>query len=100
MSRWHQDANGMMLRCLVRTTVTFDDDVARLISDEQHRERKTFKEVVNEAVRRGLTAATPQAPDYQVRVHHSAVRPGVDTTALNRLADDLENDALIAARAS
>lgn len=96
----HNDANWMMLRCLMRTTVTFDDDVARLISDAQHRERKTFKEVVNEAVRRGLTAATPQAPAYQVRVHHSGVRPGVDTTALNRLADELENDALTGSRES
>ena len=38
----------------MRTTVTFDDDVARLIADAQHRERRSFKQVVNDAVRRGL----------------------------------------------
>ncbi len=84
----------------MRTTVTFDDDVARLISDAQHRERKSFKQVVNEAVRRGLTAAAPEATPYQVRVQHSGVRPGVDLTALNRLADELEDDASIGVRDS
>ena len=78
----------------MRSTVTFEDDVARLISEAQHRERKTFKQVVNEAVRRGL-AEMPPATAYRVRAHHSGVRPGVDVTALNRLADDLEDDALL-----
>lgn len=82
----------------MRTTITLDDDVARLISDAQHRERKTFKQVVNEAVRRGLSAPGPAATAYSVRVHHSGVRPGIDVTALNRLADELEDDALVAGR--
>lgn len=79
----------------MRTTVTFDDDVARLISDAQHRERKTFKQVVNDAVRRGLTQPAPDVPPYRVRPHRSGVRTGVDLTALNRLADELEDDALL-----
>lgn len=82
----------------MRTTITLDDDVARLISDAQHRERKTFKQVVNEAVRRGLSAPGPAGPPYSVRIHHSGVRPGIDVTALNRLADELEDDALVAGR--
>lgn len=80
----------------MRTTVTFDDDVARLISDVQHRERKTFKQVVNDAVRRGLSEQPVEAAPYRVRTHHSAVRPGVDVTALNRLADELEDDGQLA----
>lgn len=84
----------------MRTTITLDADVARLISDAQHRERKTFKQVVNEAVRRGLSAPGPAATTYSVRVHHSGVRPGIDVTALNRLADELEDDALVAGRDS
>lgn len=82
----------------MRTTVTFDDDVARLISDAQHRERKTFKQVVNDAVRRGLTEATPEVAPYRVRVHHSGVRPGVDVTALNRIADELDDDGFLGAQ--
>lgn len=78
----------------MRTTVTFDDDVARLISDAQHRERKTFKQVVNEAVRRGMACDSAPVAPYRLRVHHSAVRPGIDITALNRLADELDDDRL------
>lgn len=83
----------------MRTTITIDDDVARLIEDAQHRERKTFKQVVNEALRRGLTT-TPDAAPYAVRVHHSGVRPGIDVTALNRLADEIEDDELTAGAGS
>lgn len=81
----------------MRTTITLDDDVARLISDAQHRERKSFKQVVNEAVRRGLAESAPAVPAYQLPVHHSGVRPGVDVTALNRLADELDDEALTSA---
>ena len=51
-----------------------------------------------EAVRRGLSAPGPAGTPYSVRVHHSGVRPGIDVTALNRLADELEDDALVAGR--
>jgi len=37
-----------------RITVTLDPDVAARIEDEMHRQRKQFKQVVNEAIRRGL----------------------------------------------
>lgn len=84
----------------MRTTITIDDDVARLIEDAQHRERKTFKQVVNEALRRGLTTPTPDAAPYAVRVHHSGVRPGIDVTALNRLADEIGDDELTAGAGS
>lgn len=80
---------------MVRTTVTIDDDIARLIDDVQHRERKSFKQVVNDALRRGLAAA-PEVSPYRVRPHHAGPRPGVDVTALNRLADELEDDTTIA----
>ncbi|MBK6440953.1 MAG: antitoxin [Actinomycetales bacterium] len=82
----------------MRTTLTLDDDVARLLSDAQHRERKSLKQVVNEALRRGLTESVADRPAYRVRPHHSGVRPGIDVTALNRLADELEDDGLIAGR--
>lgn len=54
----------------MRTTVTLDDDVARLISDVQHRERKTFTQVVNDAVRRGLGEQSVAPQRYPVRAQH------------------------------
>ncbi|MEI2775483.1 MAG: hypothetical protein V9G19_05810 [Tetrasphaera sp.] len=82
----------------MRTTVTLDDDVARLVQDTQHRERKSFKQVVNEALRRGLLETGTDVAPYRVRPHRSGVRAGVEMTALNRLADELEDDELLAGR--
>jgi len=39
----------------MRATLTLDDDVARLIDDAVHRERRPMKQVVNDALRRALT---------------------------------------------
>ena len=63
-----------------------------------HRERKSFKQTVNEAIRRGL------APDrvrgkrtaFRVAAHRARLLPGVDRRAFNRLADKLEDEATLA----
>jgi hypothetical protein len=39
----------------VRTTVTFDDDVTALLNKEMRRSGERFKQVVNRAVRLGLS---------------------------------------------
>jgi CTP:molybdopterin cytidylyltransferase MocA len=82
----------------MRTTLTLDPDVARLLEEEVHRLRRPFKQVVNDAIRRGLApslANTPPRP-YRTVVHKAELRPGIDPAALNRLADELEDEAVIA----
>jgi len=82
----------------MRTTITLEEDVARLVDEEIHRTRSSFKEVVNDALRRSLGAssiAEPQEP-YRVRPHKTAFLPGWDRTRLNALADELEDDAVLA----
>jgi len=44
----------------VRTTLTLDDDVAKLLESELRRSGKPFKQVVNHFLRLGLT--TKQSP--------------------------------------
>lgn len=81
-----------------RTTLTLEPDVQRLIDAEVHRARKTFKEVVNDAIRRGLApnrGAHARAKRYRVTPHASKLRAGVDVTSLNRLVDELEGDAAL-----
>lgn len=74
----------------MRTTLTLDDDVARLVEDAMHRDRHSMKVVINDALRRGLlTAVNQPLPPYVASVHHSAVRPGIDDARLNQLADEL-----------
>jgi hypothetical protein len=84
----------------MRTTLTLDPDVVRLIEDEVHRHRKPFKQVVNDALRRGLSPGGPAIRDkpYRVAPHRSKLRPGLDPGALNRLADEIEDEVLLAKR--
>jgi hypothetical protein len=79
----------------MRTTLTLEPDVADLVKEAIEREHSTLKDVVNEALRRGLR---PTGPHQGLRVvpHSSALMPGLDPRGFNKLADELEDDALIA----
>lgn len=82
----------------MRTTLTLDPDVARLLEEEAHRQRKPFKQVVNEAIRRGLAPApnARNAGRFRVRPHKTTLRPGIDAGSLNRLVDEFEDEAVVA----
>lgn len=83
----------------MRTTVTLDPDVERLVKDAVRRTGKSFKEVLNRAVRLGLggqTGARAGKP-FRVRARRLGLRPGIDAGSLNRLADDLEIEEFVAA---
>ena len=52
----------------MRTTVTLDDDVVRLLESVEAQRKLTRKEVVNEALRDGLIAMTkPRVPQEPYR---------------------------------
>jgi len=78
----------------MRTTLTLDPDVARLVDDAVHRERRPMKQVINDALRRGLAAQRPAGRSYHLIPHDSGLRPGFDVTGFNKLADELEDDAI------
>jgi hypothetical protein len=82
----------------MRTTVTLDPDVVQMLKEARHRQRLTFAQLVNDALRRALTPVGKQPPDepYRVRPHDSKLRPGLDRARLNSLADELEDDATLA----
>lgn len=80
----------------MRTTLTLDDDVVRLIDDAVHRDRRSMKQVVNDALRQALRpSAPPDTEPYRVPPHQSALRPGLDLSGFNRLADELEDAEII-----
>jgi len=81
----------------MRTTLTLDPDVVFLLEKEVQRQRRPFKQVVNDALRRALGGERANAPaePYHVVPHQAELRPGVDRLALNRLADELEDDAVL-----
>jgi hypothetical protein len=77
----------------MRTTVTLDADVAAKLKELAHRRRASFKETLNEVIRRGLSAqmgTREPAERYVVEAHAGGFRPGIDPNKLNQLLDELE----------
>ncbi len=79
----------------MRTTLTLDEDVARLIEDAVHREHRPMKQVINDALRSALAPRVGRQEPYHLTPHESAVRPGFDPAGFNRLADELEDEAIM-----
>lgn len=81
----------------MRTTLTLDDDLAQRLKELARGTDRNFKDVVNEAIRKGLSvgdaAAAGQEP-FVVRPQACGFRTGVDPTKLNQLYDDLEMEDL------
>jgi hypothetical protein len=81
----------------MRTTLTLDDDLARVLSDEAHRTRRPFKRVVNDALRRGLARAgegKTSGARYRVVPHDAGeLNAGLDPARMNQLVDELEIEA-------
>ena len=50
----------------MRTIVTLDEDVAALLEDEMKRTDQSFKQTLNDALRRGLRTAVPNRKPFQV----------------------------------
>lgn len=81
----------------MRTTVTLDPDVARLLEEARHRSKRPFKQVLNDAVRAGLARPLVRSPPFKQRVF-SLGRAKVDLTKATALAGELE-DQEVAAKA-
>ncbi|HMB54436.1 MAG TPA: DUF2191 domain-containing protein [Thermoanaerobaculia bacterium] len=81
----------------MRTTLTLDDDLARLLKKAARDQERPFKQVVNEAIRKGLMALERPPVREPYRLEPSdlgEVRPGIDLTKALALADELEDEAL------
>jgi len=74
----------------VRTTVTLDRDVERILRETAMRTHKPFKKVLNETLRAGIeqAAGIGQAEPFVLRTRPMGLRAGHDPTGFNRLADD------------
>jgi len=77
----------------VRTTLTLDDDVAAKLKAEARRTRKSFKETVNEALRRSLSVSRPRPAEVPFRVKArdlGQLRPGLSLDSVSDLVEQLE----------
>ena len=81
----------------MRTTLTIDDDIARQIRKVVVNSGKTFKTVVNDALRAGMAddrIATATKPYRLTTVAMGAVAGGHDLDKALQLADYLEDQEI------
>jgi len=78
----------------MRTTLTLEPDVEKLLRDEQYRSKKSFKEVLNTAVRRALRPA-PRTRPKLLAPRALGLRAGIDPRDLAGLADELETESYL-----
>lgn len=79
----------------MRTTLTLDEDIAAKLKIEMQRRGATFKETVNDFLRRGLEAprAEEQARPFRVEPRDLGLRPGVRLDDVAGLLDALDGPA-------
>lgn len=74
-----------------RTTLTLEDDVATRLAAEARRTGKPVKIVANEALRRGLAAASREPrPPFRVVARELRARPGVEFDDIHGLIERVE----------
>lgn len=81
----------------MRTTLTIDDRIGKALKDLAHRTDKSFKQVVNETLERGLAATGPRRrqPYREQPARLGEARAGYDLTKALALASMLEDDEIL-----
>ncbi len=75
----------------LRTTVTLDADVAAKLKAEVRRTGQSFKQVVNETLRRELNKpATKVLPPFKVKARPLGERPGLNYDNISELLEQIE----------
>ena len=78
----------------MRTTLSLDDDVARLLDKESRRTGASFKEIVNRFLRLGLMASKqPPRKPFTVAPRKLGLPPGLNYDNVAQLLDELEGPA-------
>jgi hypothetical protein len=79
----------------MRTTVTLDPDVERMLKTTAHQRGKSVKVVLNEAVRQSLGGKKQSSKPVLHPPVSLGLRPGLDPRRLNQIADELEIEAFL-----
>lgn len=81
----------------MRTTVTLDNDVERLLRESMHSSRRGFKETLNATLRAALGAKSSAAGrgPFVVKARSLGLRAGIDPAGFNKLADEVEADIFV-----
>lgn len=82
----------------MRTTLTLDADVIKQLNDLKRLRNTSFKQLVNEMLRRGLNATDEQLTIHKdkmfsIEANNSGFVSGIDPQRLNQLSDEIDIDA-------
>jgi hypothetical protein len=78
----------------MRTTVTLDPDVEKLLRKEVREQGVPFKQILNNAIRAGLRGVKQRSQPFRPTTFNMG-KPLVDLTKALSLASDLEDEELI-----
>ena len=81
----------------MRTTVTLDRDVERILRETAARTHRPFKKVLNDTLRAGIEQSIDigQSEPFVLKARPMGLRAGHDPAGFNQLADDLEAEAFL-----
>jgi hypothetical protein len=80
----------------MRTTVTLDPDVDRMLKEEMRRSGSSFRETLNRAIRRGLAdSITTQRKPFKLRARRLSLRSGIDPAMVQHFEEDLEIESFL-----
>ena len=75
----------------MKATLTIDSHLAKQLQREAYLSKKSFQEIVNETLKKGLKFISKTAhKPYQTTPHSSPFLPDINQNKLNQLADELE----------
>jgi hypothetical protein len=85
----------MMYTTDMRTTLSLDEDVAERLAELQRQRGISFKDIVNQTLRKGLerdaAAAGARRPArFTVKARHMGQRPGLNFDNLGELLEQVE----------
>ena len=80
----------------MRTTLTLESDVQQLLQQAMRDGESSFKDVVNDAIRKGLRPQPARWPERFAQLTFDTGRQLVDLTKANTLSGELEDQDLIA----
>jgi len=79
----------------VRIRITLDDDLAARLRERARERDLSFKAVLNEAIRSGLTDSGDPSEPYRMTISPMRAKPEIDLTKALRLAGQLEDEEIV-----
>ncbi len=75
----------------MRTTITLDEDVAAKLKAQVRKTGASFKEVVNETLRKGLFSRQVAVEPFEVEAKPLGLRPGLNYDSFASLLEEIED---------